>query len=214
MRRSLIPLPALLLLAQPALAAEVTCEGAFAADSSEERLVELFGATNVTTGEVPGPEGTTVIATTVFPNDPGKTLRFGWWDEAAKRELSYVELPPGTGIAGLMDGMTVREVEALNGEAFTMTGFWWDYGGYAGFQSGRLADIPGGCYISVSFEPMAESPAGLDVEPVSGDREVPSTEPLLQTLDVRIVSLSIGYPFPGMEDEGVDEAVLEPDTRG
>ncbi len=214
MLRPLLLVPVLLILATPVLAADVTCEGAFGADSSLERLNELYGKENVVTGEVPGPEGTTVIATTVFPNDPAKTLRFGWWDEEGLRELSYVELPPGTGIAGLLDGMTVKQVEALNGEPFTMTGFWWDYGGYAGFQTGKLSNIPGGCYISVSFEPDDAYPPDLDVEPVSGDREVPSSEPLLEKLNVRVVALSIGYPFPGMEDEGVDEATLVEDTRG
>jgi hypothetical protein len=214
MCRSLLLLPALLLAASPGAAAEITCDGAFAADSSVARLTELYGKDNVVTGEVPGPEGTTVIATTVFPNDPAKTLQFGWWNEDEFTDLSYVELPPGTGIAGLIDGMTVKQVEALNGEPFTMTGFWWDYGGYAGFQTGKLAEIPGGCYISVSFEPSPNAPTDIDVEPVSGDREVPSSEPLLEKLDVRITRLSIGYPFPGMEDEGVDEAPLVEDARG
>ncbi len=66
----------------------------------------------------------------------------------------------------------------------------------------------------MSFEPAENAPDGLDVEPVSGDREVPSSEPLLEKLNVRVVALSIGYPFPGMEDEGVDEATLVEDTRG
>ena len=202
------------LLATPAFAEDFTCDGAFAADSSADRLVEIYGQDNVVTGETDGPEGTTIIATTVFPNDPAKMMIFGWWDEAAHRELSYVELPETGTIAGLAEGMTVKEVEALNGEPFIMTGFWWDYGGYAGFQSGKLAEIPGGCHISVYFQPSVEVPAGLDTEPVSGDREVPSSEPLLEQLAVKVDAITIGYPFPGMEDEGADTAPLEEDTRG
>jgi hypothetical protein len=114
--------------------------------------------------------------------------------------------------------MTVKQVEGLNGEPFTMTGFWWDYGGYAGFQSGKLAEIPGGCHLSVYFQPSVEIPAGLDTEPVSGDREVPSSEPLLEKLAVKVDAITIGYPFPGMEDEGSDMAPAdeapEEDTRG
>ena len=204
----------LVLVAAPAFAAEIKCEGAFAADSSADRLIELYGKDNVVTGETDGPEGSTIIATTVFPNDPAKKMLFGWWDEEAYRDLSYVDLPDGDSVAGVHDGLTVKEVEALNGEPFTMTGFWWDYGGYAGFQSGKLSDLPGGCHLSVYFQPSSnETPAGVDTEPVSGDREVPSTEPLLETLEVKVDAVTIGYPFPGMEEEGMEEAPAE-DTRG
>jgi hypothetical protein len=215
LRRALL-LP-LALLAMPAFAEEFKCEGAFAADSSADRLIELYGQDSIVTGETDGPEGSTVVTTTVFGNDPEKTMVFGWWDEAAHRDLSYVELPATGTVAGLAVGMTVAEVEALKGEPFTMTGFWWDYGGYAGFQSGRLAEIPGGCHLSVYFQPSIEIPPGLDTEPVSGDREVPSSEPLLEKLAVKIEAITIGYPFPGMEDEGADTAPAEAageDTRG
>lgn len=213
MLRHALLLP-LVLFAAPAFAAEIKCEGAFAADSSADRLVELYGADNVVTGDSPGPEGSTIIATTVFPNDPAKTMVFGWWDEENHRELSYVGIPDTDSVAGLQAGMTVKQVEALNGEPFTMTGFWWDYGGYASFQSGRLSSIEGGCILSANFLPDESAlPPEADVEAVSGDREVPSSEPLLEKLNVRVDAVTIGYPFPGMEEEGMEEAPAE-DTRG
>mgnify|MGYP001218799990 CR=1 FL=1 len=211
LRRALL-LP-VLVLATPVLAEEIRCEGVFAADSSAERVAEVFGKDNVVTGETPGPEGSTYIATTVFPNDPARTMIFGWWDEEAHRDLANVTLPAGDSIAGLKPGLTVKEVEALNGEPFIMTGFWWDYGGYAGFQSGALSSIAGGCIVSVSFSPDESIITdGMNTDPVSGDIEVPSGEPLLETLNVRVESVSIGYPFPGMEEEMVEEPAE--DTRG
>lgn len=211
LRRALL-LP-VLVLATPAFADEIKCEGAFAADSSARRLEEIYGKDNVVTGETDGPEGSTYIATTVFPNDPAKTMIFGWWDEEAHRDLANVTLPPGDSIAGLKEGMTVKEVEALNGEPFIMTGFWWDYGGYASFQSGALSSIEGGCNLSVSFAPDESIVTdGIDLDPVSGDREVPSGEPLLEKLNVRVQAFSIGYPFPGMEEDMVEDPAE--DTRG
>lgn len=204
MRRSAILLSALL-LSTPAAAAEIACDGPFAPDSSEARLKDAFGAENVVTGEVDGPEGSTIIATTVFPNDPDKKMVFGWWDEEAMAELSYVELAPGDTAFGVSRGMSVDEVEALNGEPFTMTGLWWDYGGYAGFQSGKLADLPGGCYLSLSFDTTVDVPDGLNVDSISGDQQVPSSEPLLDQLAVKVVDITLGYPFPGMEEEGDGE---------
>ncbi|MBK8082585.1 MAG: hypothetical protein IPK28_01460 [Devosia sp.] len=202
MRTNIIALAGFVGLLAPASAAEIACDGPFAADSSEARLVETFGGENVVTGEVPGPEGSTLIATTVFPGDPQRQMEFGWWDEQAFERLAYVTVPPvDTAPGGLRVGMSVREVEALNGGPFEMTGFWWDYGGYAGFEGGELGDIPGGCHVSVSFQPTADIPGDLDVEPIAGDRTVVSGEPLLETVDARIASITVGYPdFSALED--------------
>lgn len=205
-RALLLPL---LLLATPAAAAELTCDGAFAIDSSESRLIEIFGKENVVTGEVPGPEGTTMIATRVFDDDPERRLQFVWWDEEGLANPSTIELPPGDSVAGLHAGMTVKEVEALNGEPFTMTGFFWDYGGYAWFRSGKLAALPGDCVISAFFDPKAPAPAGTPDTAVTGDVEVPSGEPLLEIMDVRVERVQLGYVHPDFRDPEPAE-----DTRG
>lgn len=208
MRRTALFIPAIVLSA-PAFADEIKCEGVFGVDSTLELIETTFGKENVVTGEADGPEGSTIIATTIFPNDPEKRMVVGWWDEENRTGLSYVEIPDKDSVAGLHDGLTVKEVEALNGEPFTMTGFWWDYGGYAGFQSGKLADIPGGCVVSVYFQPTATP--DIDTTAVSGDIEVPSSEPLLETLAVKVDAVTVGYPFPDLE--GMEEAPAE-DTRG
>ncbi len=190
------------LLSSGAMAAEIACDGPYAADSSAQRLIETFGNENVVTGEVPGPEGTTVLATTVFPNDPQKKMEFGWWDEEKLERLAYFTLAEtDTAPGGLKPGLTVKEVEALNGGPFKVGGFWWDYGGGANFEGGKLAEAPGGCIVSVQFEPKADIPADLDVSTISGEVEIDSTDPLLEKLDTRIVSVSIGYPdFSQSED--------------
>ena len=82
-----------LAVASPAFASEIACEGAFGFDSSEARLIEIYGAGNVVTGTVPGPEGTEMLATTVFPDDPKRSLQFVWWNEQALSDPSYIELP-------------------------------------------------------------------------------------------------------------------------
>ena len=67
LRLCLLPL---LLMTSPVAALEIACEGAFAIDSSEARLIEIYGADNVRTGIVPGPEGTEMLATEVYPDSP------------------------------------------------------------------------------------------------------------------------------------------------
>lgn len=189
-----------LAVATPGFAEEIACEGAFGIDSSEARLVEVYGADNVVTGIVPGPEGTEMLATTVFPDDPKRSLQFVWWNEEALSDPSYIELPaklsaPG----GVHIGQSLAQVEALNGEPFTLLGFGWDYGGSAGFESGALSDLPGDCILSVRFE-YGESPEGLDTLPAMGDKELSSDDPLLAQMQVRLYAVSIGYPHPDFRD--------------
>jgi len=93
--------------------------------------------------------------------------------------------------------MSVAEVEALNGSPFNVGGFWWDYGGYANIEEGTLAgELDGGCYLSIRFSPKDEYSPKLDITPVLGEVQVPSNEPLLETLDTRVQVLSIGYAWP------------------
>ena len=185
----------------PAVAAEIACEGAFAADSSEARLIEIYGRDNVVTGEIDGPEGTTIIATSVFPNDPAKRFDVIWWDETELSGLSYVALPAADTLAGVKAGMSVAEVEALNGEPFMLLGFYWDYGGSAGFESGKLANLPGGCNLGLEFHPSATLPEGTDTTSIEGDVELRSDLPLLREVDARVEKLSLGYPHPEIAED-------------
>lgn len=198
----------------PAAAAELACSGAFGPDSSEARLIETFGKENVVFGEVPGAEGETMLATTVFPNDEARRFQVGWWDEENRDSIAYFTVPPNDSApGGVHIGQTVAEVQALNGEPFTLLGFYWDYGGSASFTSGKLASLPGGCSLGVAFEPRKDLPAGVDDTPILGDREVSSTEPLLVDLDARIYDVYLSYPDPSApadtdtgEGEGAGEA--------
>ena len=191
--RPLLLLP-LLLLAAPAMAADIACEGPFAADSTEARLIETFGKDNVVTGDVPGPEGSTVLATTIFPNDPAKTIEFGWWDEEKHERVAYFTVPPGdTAPGGLRKGLTVKEVEALNGGPFQLYGFFWDYGGAAVFDGGKLEAAADACSVSVRFA-VGEYPPDLNVDAISGDTQISSSEPLLEKVDARVDTVTVGYP--------------------
>ena len=71
----------LMLGAAPAFAAEIGCDGVFKESATLADFEAAFGKENVVTGEVPGPEGITMIATTIFANDPQKQMQVRWWDE-------------------------------------------------------------------------------------------------------------------------------------
>jgi len=202
-RLSLITLCAVL-AAAPAMAKDkaptgaLACSGAFGIDSSEALLIETYGADNVLTGEVDGPEGSTMIATRVFPDQPDKEMTFAWWDEENYTNLANVALPPtAVSPGGVKVGMTVAEVEAINGGPFEISGFGWDYGGFANLEGGPLAKLPGDCVLSVRFALPDEYSDAIDVSSILGDgTTVPSDEGLLEVLDVRVSAVSFGYAHP------------------
>lgn len=209
-RFSLVAL-CVVLAAGPTLAKDKTefaCDGVFGADSSEALLIKTYGADNVVTGETDGAEGTTMLTTTVFPNDPQRTMVFSWWDEDKRTGLSFADLPPSAkGPEGVRVGMTVAEVEAINGEPFSVGGFWWDYGGYAMINSGKLANVDDerGCYTSLRFAPADKDYGDLDVSTVSGEVTIPSSDPLLAKLDTRVQVLSISHAGPEGDVDGTTE---------
>jgi hypothetical protein len=187
---------AALLAASPAMAEEIKCKGAFGADSSAALLAEIYGAENVVTGPTDGPEGSTIHASVVFPDDVEKMMTFVWWDEGSNAALSYVELAPDAVVAGIAAGMSVDAVAAFNGAPFVLSGFWWDYGGYADFRAGALADLPGGCHVTIIFQPTEYADESVDTRAISGDKEVPSGEPLLDTVAAQVEALALSYPLP------------------
>lgn len=175
----------------------VTCDGVFGPKSSDALVRRTFGDENVETGKVYGVEGIEFEATTVFPDDPERVMQFSWFDEEKHEYLSSVELSPSQETpTGVKIGMTVAEVEAINGAPFTLGGFWWDYGGGSTFETGVLRNPENGCGFWIAFAPKEDYPADLDVSAVSGEVTVPSSEPLLKMLDVRVQSINLGYPWP------------------
>ncbi|MCC6918222.1 MAG: hypothetical protein IT548_03405 [Alphaproteobacteria bacterium] len=188
------------------------CQGPFATDASEASLKQAFGAENVEYKTVPGAEGVETQATVIYPNDPARMVTVFWWDEAARTKPATIQVqadyaadPDGSNYwktdvlwqstQGVKIGSSAAEVEALNGKPFKMSGFGWDYGGFAvGWEGGKL-DTPEGsaCSLSVRFSSSVETPP----DGAMGDTELMSNSPEMLGAKPRVTEFSIGYP---MED--------------
>ncbi|MEO6014465.1 MAG: hypothetical protein ABIQ30_12890 [Devosia sp.] len=198
-----LPLAALAFSAVPALAADIGCEGLFAQTATLADFEAAYGKANVVTGEIDGPEGTTLIATTVFPNDEDKTFTIYWWDEEKREGLSgFTIAKADTGPGGLKLGMSIEDVQKLNGGPFDLFSFYWDYGGSAGFSEGGLANQPGGCFVNVRFSPTIEPPTQAISDAVSGDQTLRSDLKALKAIKPVIDQINIGYPGPEDGGEG------------
>lgn len=192
--------------AGPAEIKTLSCDGPFSKDASEASLKEAFGPENVVFKSVPGAEGMESNATVIFPNDPARTVTVFWYDEEKRQrpatiqvEADYASDPEGTNpwkteilwqsAQGLRIGSTLEEVETINGKPFQLSGFGWDYGGYAtSWEGGKLDTVQGGCGLSVRFAPTSEAP-----ETVAGDTTLTSDGKDVRAAKPRVSELSIGY---------------------
>lgn len=179
--------------AQPA-PQTLACEGAFAKDSTHERVVQAFGKQNVVFQTVPGPEGTKLKATVVYPKDPKRRLEITWWDEKGRKRPSNIAArDPSTWATsnGIKVGSTLAAVEALNGKPFKLSGFDWDYGGrVTNWQGGKLA---GPCHLTLMFG-QAENAPEANAQKVLGDQEFLSNDPNMRAVKPTVFEVAIGYP--------------------
>jgi hypothetical protein len=173
------------------------CTGPFGPASSAAQLADLFGSDNVVSETIDGPEGTTLDATLVFPNDPTRRLVVLWQDEAQRAVPAAIIVRDESswiGPGGVRLGSTIEEVEAANGDSFNVLGFGWDYGGAASFPSGTLSQIPGGCVMSLSFDLDWSKEFGPEFNRIMGDQQLTSDDDLLRAASPTVSEIAVGYP--------------------
>lgn len=199
-------------LAQAAEPTAIACEGPFAKDATEETLKAAFGADNVVYKTVPGPEGTETNASVIYPNDPSKMVTVNWWDEEKRALPSNISVSfapkddaasaadywataiAWSSVQGVKIGATIEEIQTLNGKPFKISGFEWDYGGFAVNWDGGKLETPEGsdCHLMVRFTPSAESTP----EGAMGDQELSSDNKDVLAAKPRVSEFAVGYPAP------------------
>lgn len=205
--RPLIAAALLVAVAAPAVAADkLACDPAITAKTTLAELEKAYGKANVVTGETDGPEGTTIIATTIFPKDEAKKFEVYWWDEEKRERLAgYTVANDSQGPGGLKVGMGIAAVEKINGRPFTLSGFYWDYGGFANFQDGKLGDLQDGCYVGVAFTPSIDPPNDKISTAISGEQQLNSNMKEFEVIKPVVQSINVGFPDPEMKSDESEE---------
>ncbi len=142
--------------------------GAIEKGATLENLQTAYGKENVIDGELPGPEGSVSPGAWIFKGTD-KELQVMWEPETGEKMVTTVII---IGKAwkfdnGLKLGASIEEVGQANGAPFKLSGFDWDYGGWANFEGGKLNGVAG-----VRFYPSVEQ---YDPE-LSGERDLLSTD--------------------------------------
>jgi hypothetical protein len=102
-------------------------------DTSEAQLAALFGRANVRRMTVDVGEGEKRTGTVLFPNDPKKKAYILWRDTETRLHPESVSIRNRNTLwktdRGITIGTSLRMLERLNGRAFAISGFAWDYEG-------------------------------------------------------------------------------------
>lgn len=139
-------------------------------------LERAYGKENVEDGELDGPEGSTLPGARLFAGTE-RELEVVWGESEKIVQLVRIIGTAWVFENGLKAGMSVEEVEKINGKPFKIFGWEWDYGGSAIIEEGELAGK-----VMLRFDPGSdEIPAGLvgDVELSSTDAKVRALKPVV-----------------------------------
>jgi hypothetical protein len=188
-----------MLCLSPAMAvaegAEFSCAGPFGRNASHAGLVKEYGAANVSHEEV-FMAGDTIPMTVVFPRDPERRLMVHWLDDNGHRGLGAVIIrSPGWTAGGATVGMSIADVQRLNGRPFKLMDFQGsdNDGQVLDWQGGKLeATLAGGCRIGAVF-----GINDADIDQAQGsphDDGLISEDPGLRKADPRLYELTVYFP--------------------
>ncbi len=138
-------------------------------------IEKAYGKTNLKNMDLPGPEGSTFPGAKLFEGTD-RELEIVWDPENEDKKIVFDVRILGTAWKfenGLKAGMTIEEVEKINGKPFKVAGFSWDYGGYANFEGGKLAGK-----VSLRFNPSTDEIPDY----LQGDKELSSTDKKLRAV--------------------------------
>jgi len=142
-------------------------------------IERAYGKKNLKLQKLPGAEGEEIEGAKLFA-ETDRELEIIWDPEKEKTKVVLDIRVVGKAWKfenGLKSGVTVEEVEKINGKPFQIAGFSWDYGGYANFKGGKLD-----AKVSIRFSPSSdEVPDYLqgDKQLSSSDKKLRAVKPLV-----------------------------------
>jgi hypothetical protein len=174
----------------------VACGGVFGRDSSHAKLAIAFHSGNVTFRQVDTASGGKAMASVVFAKDPKRRIEV-WWSKPSTRSDTHLIVINGasgwTAPGDLRLGLTLAELEQVNGKPFRLSGF--DKSNLAtltDWNGGALASPPGGCKVGISLHAaLTASASTINALPV--DREFNSANAALLAVNPVVSEILVAY---------------------
>lgn len=174
----------------------IACSGVFARDSSHAKLAQAYRARNVAFTQVDAASGAKVMASVLFAKEPKRRLEV-WWSKPATRTDTHLIVINGESDwmapGELHLGLTLAELEQLNGKPFKLLGFNKDrVATLADWNGGQLAALPGGCKIGVSLRADPKIPAST-LSNMPADRGFTSADAALRAANPTVSEILVAY---------------------
>lgn len=154
-------------------------------------LVTLFGESRLEDTVIYVAEGTMRIPITKVNLGPRRSFSVGWLNDT-RNKIRWVqdfgsEWQTRQGIAM---GTSLTQLRSILGE-FKLNGLGWDYGGYIDLRGTKLQKYQRKLRLRVDATPNAAEKFPRQMQNVSGDRVLSSTNPNWKNLDVRLVDMIV-----------------------
>ena len=174
-------------------------------ETSEDLLLQSFGAGRLRRERVPLANGESAPGTILFPEDSLRRLEIAWADTVNRRGPRLARFSGARSDwmvgRGLTLGISLRDVERLNGGPFTLAGFEWAGEGLVmSWRGGSLNRTPPGAQrILARFRPPRDSLGESDsasaplIHELLGDGPYSSSDSRMRKLNPRVVEVAVRY---------------------
>jgi len=165
-------------------------KGAINAKTTQKDLIRMYGAANVVDQEADVGEGEMESVTILFPKDPKRSMEILWKDPDKKTAPDSLTIrgcaSPWKTAHNISLGMSLKQLEGLNGRPFHLSGLGWDYGGSVlSWSDGTLAPELSGARghvilrLTCSGNPVTKEEGSV----VAPDGDFSSQNPIMQKLN-------------------------------
>ena len=170
--------------------------GPVASSTSEADLQREFGDSVIVRARIELGEGETTPGVVLFPSDSTRRAEIIWRDTLKQRNPGRVVLRGNRSLwqasRGISLGTTLQELERLNGRAFTLAGFGWDYAGViTDWRGGALDSALVG--IKLYLDPGPAQYQSAAYGQVLGDRDYSSALPAMQRLNPKVTQIFVDF---------------------
>lgn len=170
--------------------------GPLTVETSEADLRRRYGASSVDSSRIQIGEGETMVGAVLFPSDSFRRAEIVWQDTVQRRRPARLILRGSKSQwqvgRGISLGMSLQELERLNGRPFTLAGFGWDY-------AGVVTDWKGGALdsalteVKLYLDPGPAQYQSAAYSQVLGDRDYSSALPPMQQLTPRVAQIYVDF---------------------
>jgi hypothetical protein len=173
--------------------------GPVTSQSSEAELRQHYGAASIESTRIQIGEGETMAGVVLYPDDSLRRAEIIWQDSVNRRRPARMILRGSQSRwrvnNGISLGTSLQDLERLNGRAFILAGFGWDYAGVVtDWKGGALDSALAG--VKLYLDPGPAQHESAPYSQVLGDRDYSSALPAMQQLNPRVAQIFVDFEGP------------------